>query len=260
MRRSDFVYKHYQPGRLDTQAALRKVRARCGLDGRSRRWRWVAVAASLLLMVSVGGWFLAGERETVISTAGSVRRVSLPDGSRVTLSPHSEVSYSGDCRQLVMRGKAYFEVRHDSLRPFTVTGSRGMITVLGTKFMLDESRADRSQVCITGGAVFYAATATRHGIVLRQGQSATLPAHADRPVPDAEPDVNGAAWATGQFRFVNASMRHVLHVLGDYYHVRLTCSDESRRLTADFSTASLPAIIRLIEESLDVEVRRVDGQ
>ena len=58
----DFVLKYFQPGKLDTRKALQKVKARVGIADeevshtatvslRMRRIRWIAVAASILVLL-----------------------------------------------------------------------------------------------------------------------------------------------------------------------------------------------------------------
>ena len=62
-REQDFVLRYFQSGKLDTQRALRKVKARLASfsseseempkarEVRLGRYRWLAVAASLLVLV-----------------------------------------------------------------------------------------------------------------------------------------------------------------------------------------------------------------
>ena len=60
----DFVLKYFLPGKLDTRKALRKVKARVGIADeevshavtaslRMRRIRWIAVAASILVLFTI---------------------------------------------------------------------------------------------------------------------------------------------------------------------------------------------------------------
>ena len=55
-REQEFVFRYFQSGKLDTQKALRKVKARGKVKERSgllARYRWMAVAASLAPGVAV---------------------------------------------------------------------------------------------------------------------------------------------------------------------------------------------------------------
>lgn len=70
------------------------------------------------------------------NTMHEVRRVSLPDGTSVSLM-HGAVLYykeQGGMRQAELRGEAYFDVARDSLHAFLVKTSDLDISVIGTAF------------------------------------------------------------------------------------------------------------------------------
>jgi transmembrane sensor len=118
-----------------------------------------AVAASLIfLLVFASGLFstnktvpkqiskLATEKPDsqvtatlhVTNTTGKSKRVMLNDGTEIILADKSELSYADllihNKREVVLKGKAYFKVAKDKLRPFTVFTNDISTTVLGTKF------------------------------------------------------------------------------------------------------------------------------
>ena len=68
----------------------------------------------------------------------------LPDGSIVTLSPHSEIKYAAAFepgkRDIYLEGEAVFEVAKDAKRPFTVYCREVATTALGTKFKVSALR------------------------------------------------------------------------------------------------------------------------
>ncbi len=72
------------------------------------------------------------------SPSGSKTRVALPDGSIAWLNSDSYIefpkNFSEDARLVDLVGEAYFEVRKDSLRPFTVRSLGASTTALGTSF------------------------------------------------------------------------------------------------------------------------------
>ena len=81
------------------------------------------VAASFLLLLGLSFWFL--QKEEVIRYKGSdtqVVDVILPDGSSVNLFPKSTLEYcfKKNTRDVVLVGKAFFQVKRDTLHPFLV--------------------------------------------------------------------------------------------------------------------------------------------
>ncbi len=74
----------------------------------------------------------------VIVPIGARTVVQLPDGSEVHLNYGSKIKYpqifSGNTREVALSGEGYFNVAHDSQKPFIVKTGKLNITALGTVF------------------------------------------------------------------------------------------------------------------------------
>lgn len=73
----------------------------------------------------------------VSSKSGSKSSVILPEGSKVWLNAGSKITYGKNFinhREVYLTGEAYFDVKHDSLHPFTIHTYNVNIKVLGTAF------------------------------------------------------------------------------------------------------------------------------
>lgn len=118
---------------------------------RSVYLRTISVAASLLILVSIGIYVRKNkglnESGAVIAKAVLVspdkattytRTIVLPDGSSVVLHAGSTIDYprtfGGKTREITLVGEAYFDVKHDSQRPFIIHTGAVKTTVLGTAF------------------------------------------------------------------------------------------------------------------------------
>jgi transmembrane sensor len=131
-------------------------------------WRWVRVAASAALILSIGSvsyWFyykntqgrdhVSAVQETM-PVAGAIQKnndtdkpmmILLNDGSSVVLQPGGHLSYSEGVnkkrREVTLTGKAFFEIVKNKEKPFLVY-SYGLATkVLGTSFMIDASEENK---------------------------------------------------------------------------------------------------------------------
>lgn len=119
--------------------------------------KWMA-AASVLLLLS-GAMYYAGFRQvktppiTLLkpldvyilcsNNLSTEKKILLPDGSIVKLSPGSSIRYDSALlhgRDIVLRGEASFSVAKDSTKPFCVHTRNLNVTALGTVFTV----ADRS--------------------------------------------------------------------------------------------------------------------
>lgn len=94
-----------------------------------------AIAASLAL------WFAPAAMMRVqsdyVTAPGELRSVTLADGSTVNMGPGSAlaIDYSGNARSVrLLKGEAWFDVKHNPAAPFHVIAGEVQTTVLGTSF------------------------------------------------------------------------------------------------------------------------------
>lgn len=86
---------------------------------------------------------------------GEQARITLPDGSRVTLNTDTALSvdYSEGQRTItLLQGEAFFEVEKDATRPFDVHARRGQTTAVGTAFVVRNVN-EKVRITVTEGTV-----------------------------------------------------------------------------------------------------------
>ncbi|MCG8307203.1 MAG: FecR domain-containing protein [Cytophagales bacterium] len=137
---------------------VRPIKYRSEMSGaKSYRYRMIGIAASLILLISIGMFLFeteplqsdAVEEVATIAKqnpAGQKSRITLPDGTLVWLNSESEISYperfDAGQRNVVMRGEAYFEVAKDPRKPFIVHTNKMNVRVLGTCFNVKSYAGD----------------------------------------------------------------------------------------------------------------------
>lgn len=107
-------------------------------------YKTIAIAASLLLFLSIGGMFHFTKdrkeqyRYVIASGVRSIESVTLPDGTLVQIGPNSRLVYpshfDGETRDVELTGQAFFNVAQDKKKPFTVHTKNMNVTALGTAF------------------------------------------------------------------------------------------------------------------------------
>lgn len=260
-----FVTRNYRRGVLDVRRAYRATLSKAGRRQKSEI-RWMAAAAVIVVLL-VGGaiaYMLPRQaRETTIAAGQQNRVVTLADGTRVTLAPHSSIMYADDCRDIEMTGRAYFDIRHDASRPFVIHDTDYVIRDIGTKLVVEERMLGGGQkttsVYVAQGSVYLIANAAADGVIVGAGDMYQISSSATKPVKVGRlPSENSlTAWATHEFHFDGTPLPQVLDDLSAYYHVDLSCPNgQQKRLTADFRADSLDSIINMIEETLDVDISR----
>ena len=122
-------------------------------------FRWMAVAASLLLVVGLSWQFILKKQKTGITSAATApiaqhisnntpqkKALTLSDGSAVELSPNSTLSYPESFnslkRDVLLNGEANFDIAKDVAKPFSVSVNAVLITVLGTRFTVNSYEAN----------------------------------------------------------------------------------------------------------------------
>ena len=253
----DFVLKHYQEGKFDTQKAIDRFNEAHGIVQKPRRriLPWVSgmvAAAAVVLCVFL---FRGNEQQQIqLMARAQVQEYTLPDGTEVTLAPGSKLTYREKSpRKTQLEGKAYFEVARDEAVPFEITADGAFVRVLGTKFMVDAGSSVK-EVYVTEGKVLFAKSSDAEGVILTKDMQATLSPDENVPVIAVEPDVNSIAWQRGSFIFDKTPLRDVLETLSGYYKVSFAATDLDKQLSGEFYAEDLDLIISLIESALDVHI------
>jgi len=117
-----------RPGRAFGQFAAGLVGAAVLAGGAGLAWRMVQAPATA----------------TYAAAPGKPTNVVLADGSRVSLDGGAElrVAIGRRTREITLtRGRAFFDVAHDTGRPFQVTGGGHVVRALGTAFEVDLAAA-----------------------------------------------------------------------------------------------------------------------
>lgn len=152
---------------------------------KSKPWRYYA-AASVLLFVLIGtGIYFNGNSlnesnvvaETIIeNTSSAIKYVTLPDSSKVELSPNSKISYGPNFalnRKIEIDGEAFFKVKKDKQHPFQVFCDETTTTVLGTSFIVKESENEEITVELFEGSVQMTVKGQSQKWILKPGEKFT---------------------------------------------------------------------------------------
>jgi len=236
---------------------------RAALPGRSFV-RPALLAASVALMLAVGGWGIGGGfddlRSDHVTAVGQRHGLDLADGSRILLNTDTALAVDlGDDHRRVRlyRGEAFFDVAPDAARPFTVRTGTGEVRVLGTRFNVRVA-ADRTIVTVIEGTVRITADGA-DPVVLTAGQAGSLAFGAARPSAAVDPSA-ATAWQRGQMVFYRTPLGEVVDELNRYHRGRIMILTEALRdrpVTGVFDATRPAAVVDLIESTLGVQSTRL---
>lgn len=178
-----------------------------------------AVALASLAAIGAAAAIYAGQAQPTFSTdVGEQRMEVLKDGSRVRLNTDSKVRVRfshGQRRVTLERGEAFFDVAHDTTRPFIVESADARVRAVGTKFDVRRDTGAVVQVTLLEGRV-----EVRHGG--REGKAMLAPNEAltvsaagiSTPRPAIATETTG--WTTGRLTFRGVPLNDAINEVNRY--------------------------------------------
>lgn len=218
---------------------------RPAVPGKERKWGkqsnyWIAAASVILVMVS-GLLYYFNSSVTVNTMAKEIKKVSLNDGSVVTLNSSSGITYPryfSANREIVLTGEAYFEVKRDVNHPFRVKSNRLLVQVLGTTFLVKNS-GKVQHVLVNSGKVAVKDEQSGQSTVLTANQAVSV---SDGAILKEPANENDLAWKSGKLNFKDVPLQQVFTALEDYYHISIVVENDyegSCLLTSEFNRQPL---------------------
>ncbi|ADQ80643.1 anti-FecI sigma factor, FecR [Paludibacter propionicigenes WB4] len=208
------------------------------------RFRTIAaVAASVVILLSLGLFLQKSgnpaSEKIVAKTpmispqqpASFTRNVVLSDGSTVVLRAGSTINYpqafTGKTREITLVGEAYFDIKHDSRKPFIIHTGSVKTTVLGTAFDIKAWAGQKDvTVSVTRGRV-KVENDSRLLAVLSVNQSVsynTEASTAKHETVDAGTIVN--TWTKQDLEFDHVPFSSIASALSKRYGVNIEIPDQ----------------------------------
>ena len=208
-------------------------------------WIFAAVAASMVLMLTLGGLYfykqptesIKSEYVSIHNDYGKIKIISLADGTIVSLNANSTLSYpehfEKDRREVSLTGEAFFEVAKDKTRPFTVMANGTKTTVLGTKFNINAYTTQQTAVALVEGSVAFAADPKADRILLKPSEMLTYSKTSHRVQRSTFNAEETTAWKSGTVLFRHASFADIASKFKNSYGIEL--KDHSRAQDWNYS-------------------------
>ncbi|GAB2981353.1 hypothetical protein GCM10027049_16660 [Mucilaginibacter puniceus] len=218
----------------------------------------------------------------VNNMTNAIQKIVLSDDSRVWLSPNSKLTYSKlfgtHSRQVSMIGEAFFEVTKDPKRPFSIYSGNVVTKVWGTSFRIRAYKDEETKVSVVTGKVSVSIVKpvtsiaesqkgyanVKHELMLAPDQEAIYNKQLNYLKKNEEiTDPTISIWKNASISFSNTPMPEVFKILSKRFKVNISSTDSkinSDYLNADFTDASLPSIMEIINKSLNVSYMVKDNQ
>ncbi|MDC6388910.1 DUF4974 domain-containing protein [Maribacter sp. PR1] len=195
---------------------------------------------------------------------GKKFQIVLSDGTEVYLNSGSSLTYpvafyDEGPRNVVLRGEAYFTVKSDSLRPFSVDAGLLGTKVLGTEFNISNYADDEyAKVVLVEGSVAVngGGNPDRRAMVLKPHQMASyFLSGANLTVSDVDVSSH-IAWKDGILLFKNEDFYRITKKLERHYDIEISIKDVEvgqERYTGRFKTETIDEVLQAFQRIKDFE-------
>lgn len=218
----------------------------------------VAVAASLLIVSSLGVYFLqkinvAQEYVSYHNNYGKTATITLEDGSKVSLNSNSTLKYpqhfASDKREVELEGEGFFEISKDKDRPFMVKTNKLLTTVLGTKFNVSAYRNLAAvSVALVEGSVTVELSNKTQKTTLKPTEIATVKGLSNKIETATFEADKVTAWRTGAVVFESASFQEIASKIYNIYGITIInkTGDNNWQYSGSFTKTDYISIIQNI--------------
>lgn len=219
-------------------------------------WLKYAACIALALLICTISFYKKTDTGIQYLTAQSLpaktKVIILADGTHVTLNANSSLRYpekfSNGQRIVYLKGEAYFDVAHDSKKPFIIYSGALRTQVLGTTFTVSAYNEQKPQkVTVLTGKVGVVDESSKAHALLTPGLCATTDQKNQSLIVSRMADPTDAiAWMDDKMIFEDATLADVAIALSNKYAVKIEINNRriaSRHITAIFQNQSLPDIL-----------------
>lgn len=239
--------------------------------------RWVAAAVTIgILICFTWLWrpLTAQPGWTKINTDyGQLRKLTLADGSVITLNARSELRYDSVAihsknREVWLKGEAFFEIApatKDAGSFVVHAGDSLHISVLGTQFNVKYT-GNQAAVTLNSGKVKVAAIKrdnTAAIILLSPGQMALYNLQTMRLQQQTVDTTITSSWKVGQQTFQQANLSEITDWITAQFGIEFRFSNPAlKRLpfSGTIPSDKLESIIPILEQSLDIRIDKSGRQ
>ena len=255
------------------------------------------IAAACLILVAFVTAFIVNQNDAIkpvgpasVSTAykttiGEIRTVVLPDGTNVKMNTDTSmnVSYGRETRLVNLQsGEAYFEVAHNTVKPFVVRTGNYLVRATGTAFsvkLLDNNL----DILVTNGHVDVKAlkhhqsadsildlqSVDHSDLLATLGKDQKFVLHGDQAkqelIQSVEPGgvEKSLSWRDGMLMFDNDPLEKVITEINRYTTMKVVISDSrirDIRFGGYFHISDISSILATMEENFGIHADKVSDK
>jgi transmembrane sensor len=225
-----------------------------------------SVAASLLLLISVGFYFKNNNSKITHKTNyGEILNIKLQDGSDVTLNSNSSLSYyKNESRKVWLSGEAFFQVDKKVVTnaKFWVFTDDLSVEVYGTSFNVN-TKKKKTDVFLEEGSIWLK---LKNGIDKKMipGNYISYSSKKNEILEDKNifNAITKTSWKDGSLLFENLSLEKAMEKIEESYGFAIVFKEDKSKnilITGAVPITNIDICIKAIEKSVDVTITKKDN-
>ena len=235
------------------------------------------IAAILILPLLISTTYFALKKDPIeyieIKTnPGMVASVNLPDGTKVWLNSSSYLKhptrFTGNTRDVVLNGEAYFSVHKDKSKHFTVSTPFDIkAEVLGTEFNMEAYAADSSvRTTLISGSVklsFLDSNKKQKSFLMKPNEELTYNQYTKKIKIEKPYIPTQTSWKDGLVIFRNTPFEEALNVLSKRFNAKFIVKNNklyNNSFTGSFDGQHLQLILEHFRLASGIQSRFIDPQ
>jgi transmembrane sensor len=224
--------------------------------------RWLAIAASLVLLLTVTGFMRFYQKETSCPPGQHVSLV-LPDGSSVELNAQTSVRYHPlwwvISREVYLEGEAFFDVKKG--KQFRVVSSLAATDVLGTTFNIYARDLNYRVTCLSG-RVRVTSTRTNEEITLSPNERGDLDQSGVFNIVSVSRELSTPGWMNNLIMFASTPLRLVFDEIERQYGIVIVSPSEMDQVYSGNFSLSEPVdkVLYLLCRPFDLKYEQYTGK
>lgn len=228
---------------------------------------WYAIAASLLILLSVGYIYqdalLGPDMQIAEAQPGKIMRVTLADSSQIFLKSGSRLEYpeffTDNERNVILHGEAFFEISKDPDKPFHIESKDVKVTVLGTSFNVRTDQKGLTEVTVATGKVMVENTSSQ--LTLTPNQQAVSAPGTELVLHEQVDAYLYTSWKDETVKFNNITMGKAMEILSHRFDIEVNITTpglEKCLVRAEYSRKSLQSILESLHFISNIEYHYIN--
>ena len=217
--------------RKQAEALLNRIK----IKKQPQIYRWAIGTVAAIILLVAGTYFseitsFLNNKMITVASLDTKKEIILPDKSIVWLNSNSTLKYPENFnrkRYVILTGEAFFDVRKEEEKPFSVNTSAITIEVKGTTFLITDREEDRrTEVILETGKIDVTLNTTDEKLQMMPNRQLIYNKDEKTTTINVVNAQNYTRWKNHRLVFESTPLQDVFTQLNKWYNTDITCNNK----------------------------------